>query len=92
MFRDIMLVIVIFAAFFMGYLFMGGVDRFFGNSGKWIKMMLEKNKALQEPKERPVKKEKAPDDAHFDRFFRRKIGGKQAIHDKKDGKPSRFVI
>lgn len=74
MFRDIMLVIVIFAAFFMGYLFMGGVDRFFGNSGKWIKMMLEKNKALQEPKERPVKKEKAPDDAHFDRFFRRKIG------------------
>ena len=74
MFRDILLVIVILSAFFVGYLFTGGVDRFFGNSGKWIKMQFTKNKAHIAPENRPQKKENTPKPDRFDRFFRTKIG------------------
>ena len=74
MLRDILLVIVILSAFFVGYLFTGGVDRFFGNSGKWIKMIFEKNMAFIGSKNRPQKKEKTPKPDHFDRFFQTKIG------------------
>ena len=74
MFKDIMLVIVILSAFFVGYLFMGGVDRFFGNSGKWIKTVFEKNFAFIVPKNRPQKKKNTPGPDHFDRFFKAKIG------------------
>ena len=74
MFKDIMLVLVILSAFFVGYLFMGGVDRFFGNSGKWIKMQFTKNKALIAPENHPQKKEKTPKPDRFDRFFQTKIG------------------
>ena len=74
MFKDIMLVIVILSAFIIGYLLMGGIDRFFGNSGKWIKMQFEKNKAFIRPENRPQKKENTPEPDHFDRFFRTKIG------------------
>ena len=74
MFRDIMLVIVILSAFFVGYLFMGGIDRFFGNSGKWIKMQFEKNKAHISPENHPQKNKKTPEPDHFDRFFKAKIG------------------
>ena len=74
MFKDIMLVIVILSAVIIGYLLMGGIDRFFGNSGKWIKMRLTKNKAFIGSKNHPQKKEKTPEPNHFDRFFSTKIG------------------
>ena len=73
-FENIMLVIVIFSAFFLGYLFTGGVDRFFGNSGKWIKKRFKKNKTFIGSKNHPQKKEKKPEPDHFDRFFSTKIG------------------
>ena len=69
-----MLVIVILSAFIIGYLLMGGIDRFFGNSGKWIKMRLTKNKAFIGSKNHPQKKERTPNNDRFDRFFRTKIG------------------
>ena len=74
MFKDIMLVIVILSAFIIGYLLMGGIDRFFGNSGKWIKMRLTKNKAFIGSKNHPQKKERTPNNDRFGRFFRTKIG------------------
>lgn len=77
MFKDILLVIVILSAFFVGYLFMGGVDRFFGNSGKWIKMIFEKNMAFIGSKNHTQKKKNTPEPDHFDRFFRTKIGESQ---------------
>ena len=73
-FENIMLVIVIFSAFFLGYLFTSGVDRFFGNSGKWIKKRFKKNKTFIGSKNHPQKKEKTPEPDHFDRFFGTKIG------------------
>ena len=74
MFRDILLVIVIFFAFIIGYLFNVGICRFFGNSGKWIKMQFAKNKVFIGSKNRPQKKERTPNNDRFDRFFRMKIG------------------
>lgn len=72
MFKDILLVIVILSAFFVGYLFTGGVDRFFGNSGKWIKTVFEKNFAFIAPKNRPQKKKNTPDPIILTAFLRQK--------------------
>ena len=74
MLKDALLIIAILFAFFLGYIAVCGVDRFFGNSGKWIKMQFMKNKASFISKTHPVKKEKTPNSEQIDSFFRTNIG------------------
>lgn len=74
MLKDVLLVIAVLLTFFVGFIAVRGVDRFFGNSGKWIKRQFEKNKKFLVSKIRRAKKSPGADSSPADRFFRRKIG------------------